>query len=684
MIDRRDLSVLKDKRGFTLIELLAVITIMGVLMAIAIPSVNLIIQNSRKNAYINDAHTFVGEVQKAVVDQRWAIDDLNTTYYIHINNVAENEDSGSSPWAKWKDAYVAVIFKEDGNFDYYWVSVDDAGWKVDLKHAPLLVKSDVYYSNEKKVNNRIPVGNRNKIVVIGKDGDMDETEPWLELTREEADECYSFKDTSDTTVTLTYYNKECGTDVIIPATVDGKEVTEIYQYTFNSMGLTSINIPNTVEKIGSRAFAYNNLTDVYIPSSVTSIGSEAFLSNKLDNLTLEEGVKTIGQACFKKNNLTQAIVPDSVTSLGACSYCDNPIPNPSFLYANNGSTVDYSVVRGYIGDLSEFNNKTFVIPSEVDGVKLKKIASSSFSSMSLSGWNVVIPSTVTEIGGSAFSASGIGSVNLPNGLKSIGGSAFYNNKIKVLNIPESVTYIGTLAFNRNLVTDPNQAWIYNRTSSGIDYSTIIGYAGANRNNLVIPEKKNGVTLTHIGSSAFRYLNLKGSLKIPNTIKSIGTLAFALNELTNVDNGDGILEGPFVYARTASGGIDRSTLLSYAGYGTSHVIVPSQVKYLSNYSFYYTYIKGVTLPEGLLRIGDYSFQICKLDGSVTIPSSVTYIGSYAFHKNISWSSFNSGLTKIINKTGKSFNWKNITGGPSAATFVSGTVENWYGDIEVVRG
>ena len=43
--------------------------------------------------------------------------------------------------------------------------------------------------------------------------------------------------------------------------------------------------------------------------------------------------------------------------------------------------------------------------------------------------------------------------------------------------------------------------------------------------------------------------------------------------------------------------------------------------------------------------------------------------------------NGDLTKIINKSGNVFNWQSITNGPSAATFATGTVENWYGNIEV---
>lgn len=675
--------VLKDKRGFTLIELLAVITIMGILMIVAIPTVTILIQNVRKNVYINDAKTFKNEVQKEVIDETWPIDDPSATYYIHINNVSSG-DPEPSPWADWKDAYVAVVLLPKGGYEYYWLSVDEAGWKTDLLVADDLHRGDIYKSNIKRVNYREAIGDTTKVILLDANGVWREFEPHLELSREQADECFSYEDTSDTTITLTYYDKSCGKDVTVPAKIDGKIVDAIHSYTFNNKGLTSVFIPDTIKTIGSRAFAYNNLTQLYVPESVTEIGSEAFMYNQLTNLTLEEGLKTMGASCFKNNRLTVALVPSTVTSFGACSYCDNPIPNPSFLYAQDGDVVDYSVVRGYIGDLSEFSGKQFIIPAVVNGVPLREIKGSAFSSMSLSGWNVVIPSTVTTIGSSAFSYSGIGSVNIPNGVTYIGSSAFYSNNLTSINIPDSVTYIGGLAFTRNYISDSNRAWIYKRTESGIDYSTIIGYCGANRTNLIIPTEKNGVTLKTIAADAFKYSNFKGTISIPNSVTSIGSGAFCLNELTDIINGPGDGDGlPIVYTRTGSGGFDKTSILSYGGFGTAHVVIPSYVKRIENSAFYYTYIKKVTIPEGVEYIGSAAFQLCKLEGSVTIPSTVTYIGSKAFEKSISWESHNANLTKIINKTGRSFDWKAITGGPTTATFETGNVRNWYGDIEVTK-
>ena len=675
---------MKNEKGFTLIELLAVMVILGVLLLIAVPAVSNYIGDSRKKAYITTAKEYIKEAEKKVLSKEYKFYDKDTTYYIQINNIPL-ENSGKSPYGEWKDAYVAVAYNGNSDWEYAWASLDEQGFKVDLTARDELDEEDVYKAEPKymRLNNRSPIDTRNKVIIIDKDGNMSETTQRIEVSFETADECYSYRVNESTkTAEITYYDISCGTDLMIPSAIDDYEVTAIYEYAFNSMGITSVIIPSSVKSIGSRAFAYNSkLTRVVLPPGLETINSEAFMKCSLPKVTFPSTLTSIGARAFRYNEITE--VPDTNATIGACAFCDNPIPDPSFLYAKKADgTLDYTTIRGYIGDLSEFRNKKFIIPAEVNGVQLKTIASSAFYNMSLSGWEVVIPSTVTEIGSSAFNASGIAKVNLPDGLKTIGGSAFYNNKLTEIIIPDSVTSIGSLAFNINNTTDPEQMYIYKRTESGIDYSTIIGYSGSNKNNVVIPASKNNVALKTIANGAFRYLSLTGTIKIPASVTKIESLAFNLNKLTSVDNGDGNTSaGPFVYNRNSDGSINYESLNCYAGYQTANVVIPSNVKRIESHAFYYTYIKGVTIPEGVTYIGSSAFELCKLEGSVTIPSTVTTIGSNAFAKRINWTTQNSKLTKIINKTNRSFDWKSITAGPSAATFKTGIVENWYGDIEV---
>ena len=56
-----------NKAGFTLIELLAVITIMGILMMVAIPSVSRTIENSRRDTFADNSLTYVNTVRNAVM-----------------------------------------------------------------------------------------------------------------------------------------------------------------------------------------------------------------------------------------------------------------------------------------------------------------------------------------------------------------------------------------------------------------------------------------------------------------------------------------------------------------------------------------------------------------------------------------------------------------------------------------
>lgn len=66
---------LKEEKGLTLIELLAVIVILGIIAAIAIPAIGNIIENSKYNAVKSDALNALSAAQLLLAEDANALDD---------------------------------------------------------------------------------------------------------------------------------------------------------------------------------------------------------------------------------------------------------------------------------------------------------------------------------------------------------------------------------------------------------------------------------------------------------------------------------------------------------------------------------------------------------------------------------------------------------------------------------
>ena len=523
-----------NKKGFTLIELLAVIVIMGILMMVAIPSVNLIIIDARKDIYVNSARTFINEAEKEVVNSTFEIDDPDTTYYIHIANLVDDVTNlGKSGFATWSDSYVVATMALVNNkvdINYYFNSVDLAGWKITLIGRDKLKKSDVY-QDARKIVEFIPVGNRKKIIVYDADGTkITDVKPLVLLNKEKADQCYKYAET-ETEVTLTEYKPICGANVIVPGAIDGKRVTEVGDRSFFNKGITNVSVPYTVKTIGQLAFMQNKLTsitlseglktisyaafynngleEVKIPNSTETLGIAAFSRNKIKKISLPETLKSIGNECFRYNELTDGIetmVPGKDTTIGTLAFADNKIlPENSFTYKrNDNGTIDYSTITGYIGDYSEFGNGEFVILGSKNGVALKTIKDRVFyNQKALKGWSVVIPDSVTKIGQLAFMETGIVSVKLPSNLKTVEYAAFYNNSITEVTVPSNIETIGLAAFSKNKIS-----------------------------KVTLNEG-----LKSIGNECFRYNELT-TVTIPSTVTSIGTNAFTNNSLKTIVNKTG--------------------------------------------------------------------------------------------------------------------------------------------------
>jgi len=77
--------MLKNKKGFTLVELLAVIVILAIILAIAIPGISGIITNAKKGAFESDAKMIITGIEYKVLQA--SIDTTATAPIVHTTEL---------------------------------------------------------------------------------------------------------------------------------------------------------------------------------------------------------------------------------------------------------------------------------------------------------------------------------------------------------------------------------------------------------------------------------------------------------------------------------------------------------------------------------------------------------------------------------------------------------------------
>ena len=229
--------------------------------------------------------------------------------------------------------------------------------------------------------------------------------------------------------------------------------------------------------------------------------------------------------------------------------------------------------------------------------------------------DVFIPATVTyssktykvtAIGLNAFNdCTGLTSIEIPSGVTTIGESAFIRcTRLTSVTIPNSVTTIGSFAFQGctrlTSVTIPNSV-------------TTIGdgafYKCTGLTSVTIPN-----SVTTIEDGAFQNCSSLTSIEIPSSVTTIGSGAFQ-----NCSS----LSAVYINDLAAWIGVDFGDSYSSPLYYAKEI-------YLNG-----TLLKQLVIPEGVEEIPAGIFSGIEFY-SVTIPSTVLYIGEYAF----------SNVTKMI--------------------------------------
>lgn len=528
---------IRKNEGFTIIELLAVIVVLAIILAVAVPRVLRAIEESEKEAFRITGESLI----KGAADRR----------ILDMNYVPE-----SKTYTILGGAFVDDSFPLTGELpEKGIINVSDQGL------TSIAISNNKWCA--KKEENE-------KDITVSKDPNCT-----INIPEVVPENCFS-RTNDGLGVTITDYDNTCPKNLIIPSTLDGLPVRTLGLMSFYNNQLTSVTIPSSVETIGQQsfqgnhfekltipngvktmgiwAFIYGRIKEVKIADSVTTIGFRAFDSNHITKIQFSKNCKTINEEVFANNDIVDLVIPDFIEKISFGAFGRNPLKTinigsglKTINYSSGQYTSDNANIfswtdnlditisplnpyfSAYQGGIYSKDMKTifFGTPSIATNIPsfVETIATRAFTNMNIT--NLTIPGTVKEIGPYAFNRGKLESLTILPGTTIISGGAFNNNYLTSVSLPNTITTLDNYTFNSNRFPN-NQAFFYKRNSDGTkDLTTMVSYGGIQKQNVSIP---NGVVT--IDDQAFINTDLE-SVIIPNTVTSVGVSSFANNKLGSI-------------------------------------------------------------------------------------------------------------------------------------------------------
>ena len=400
-------------------------------------------------------------------------------------------------------------------------------------------------------------------------------------------------------------------DVTIPAkvTIGSKEydVTAMADQAFyRCEDLTSVVLPTGIQSIGSQVFSFcHNLATINFPEGLESIGDDAFWEcTSLTSVTLPSTIKSIQGYAFEEcHQLASINLPNGLEFLG------------DYVFA--GDSVLGVVKNDSVLAWIPFNLTSYEVPEGIKAVA----GAACYHHDKLQ--EITLPSTLKEIGNSAFYQTGLTSVVIPNGVTAIHSGTFsYCYELTSVTIGNGVEIIYDDAFG-DCTKLTNITW---GTTGNLKEIYGGAFCNTGLTSVTVPE---GVTRLkdYYGRGAFTGCKNLKTVSLPASL----TVEIAPNTLKNCPiESITIASGNTVYdSRNNCNAIIR-TESNELEFGFATTVIPASVKAIGYGAFQNcSGLTSIVIPEGVTYVDSYAFLNCTSLSSITIPSTVRRAGYQIF-------------------------------------------------------
>ncbi len=396
---------------------------------------------------------------------------------------------------------------------------------------------------------------------------------------------------------------------------------------YGCSALGSVSFPSTLSTVDDDAFyGCSALSEIILPESLISVGQYSFYGcSTAAKLYMPQSVASVGFNAFGDCTSLRDIY---ISDLAA--WCEKQtittggifiLDHAENLYLNGERIVDLVIPEG----VTVIGGGAFTHISSIESVSfpstLEYINHSAFEDCT-GLTSISIPSNVKFIYKQAFKdCSNLSELTIANGVEGIGVETFYGcSSLESIAIPPSITEIQTGAFSgctgltgvyitdlvawNNIEFGPSYTLYY---SNPLTYAHDLYLNGELITTLTLPEGT-----TKVGAWAYCHSSIEKVI-LPSSVTEIGEWTFYnCASLTSVQFPDG------VKAIQTSAFADCTSLVSAP--------LPSALEEIHETAFAgCVLLDGITLPDTITFIGERAFQNCY--NVFTVENGIHYVGKW---------------------------------------------------------